>query len=83
MLAFFIQNIAQRYTHPNHVGIILCLESVFGAILAVIFLNDVFTVNMIIGCAIIFIAIITSETKLSFLKNKSNENENSKDVSID
>ncbi|EPY2306247.1 DMT family transporter [Clostridium sporogenes] len=83
MLAFFIQNIAQRYTHPNHVGIILCLESVFGAILAVIFLNDVFTVNMIIGCTIIFIAIITSETKLSFLKSTSNKNENSKDVNID
>ncbi|NFA62336.1 DMT family transporter [Clostridium sporogenes] len=83
MLAFFIQNIAQRYTHPNHVGIILCLESVFGAILAVIFLNDVFTVNMVIGCAIIFIAIIISEIKLNFLKSKPAENEESKEIKVD
>lgn len=80
MLAFFIQNIAQRYTHPNHVGIILCLESVFGAILAVIFLNDVFTMNMIIGCIVIFIAIIISETKLNFLKNKPTKNKESKNM---
>jgi len=68
MFAFFVQNVAQKYTHPNHVGIILCLESVFGAILSVLILKEVFTVNMVIGCVIIFIAIIISETKLSFIK---------------
>ena len=68
MFAFLVQNVAQKYTHPNHVGIILCLESVFGAILSVLILKEVFTVNMVIGCIIIFIAIIISETKLSFIK---------------
>lgn len=68
MFAFLVQNVAQKYTHPNHVGIILCLESVFGAILSVLILKEVFTVNMVIGCVIIFIAIIISETKLSFIK---------------
>lgn len=68
MIPFLIQNVAQKYTHPSHVGIILCFESVFGAILSVIFLKDVFTVNMTIGCVIIFTAMIISETKLSFLK---------------
>jgi len=66
--AFVVQNVAQKYTHPNHVGIILCLESVFGAILSVLILKEVFTINMIIGCVIIFVAIIISETKLSFIK---------------
>lgn len=66
--AFVIQNVAQKYTHPNHVGIILCLESVFGAILSVLILKEIFTTNMIIGCVIIFIALIISETKLSFIK---------------
>lgn len=66
--AFVVQNVAQKYTHPNHVGIILCLESVFGAILSVIILKEVFTLNMVIGCVIIFIALIISETKLSFVK---------------
>ncbi len=68
MIPFLIQNVAQKYTHPNHVGIILSFESVFGAILSVIFLKDVFTINMIIGCIIIFAAVIISETKLNFLK---------------
>lgn len=66
--AFVVQNVAQKYTHPNHVGVILCLESVFGAILSVIILKEVFTVNMVIGCVIIFLAIVISETKLSFIK---------------
>ncbi len=68
MIPFLIQNVAQKYTHPNHVGIILSFESVFGAVLSVIVLKDVFTMNMIIGCIIIFIAVIISETKLNFLK---------------
>lgn len=68
MVAFVVQNVAQKYTHPNHVGVILCLESVFGAILSVLILKEVFTLNMIIGCVIIFIALIISETKLSFIK---------------
>lgn len=69
MIPFLIQNVAQKYSHPNHVGIILSFESVFGAILSVIFLKDIFTINMIVGCIIIFIAVIICETKLSFLKN--------------
>lgn len=68
MLAFLIQNIAQKYAHPNHVGVILCLESVFGAVLSVILLHEVFTSHMILGCSTIFIAIIISETKLNFIK---------------
>lgn len=68
MLAFLIQNIAQKYAHPNHVGVILCLESVFGAILSVIILHEVFTSHMVLGCIAIFIAIVISETKLNFIK---------------
>ncbi|MGH4118496.1 DMT family transporter [Clostridium sp.] len=70
MLAFIIQNVAQKYTTSTHAAIILCLESVFGSILSVIMLNEIFTSKMILGCLTIFIAIITTETKLSFLKHK-------------
>jgi drug/metabolite transporter (DMT)-like permease len=72
LIAFFIQNVAQKYTLPSHAAIILSLESFFGSIFSVIFLGDIFTLKMIIGCILIFIAIITSETKLSFLKRKEN-----------
>jgi drug/metabolite transporter (DMT)-like permease len=70
MLAFIIQNVAQKYTTSTHAAIILCLESVFGSVLSVIMLNEIFTSKMIIGCLTIFMAIITTETKWNFLKKK-------------
>jgi len=70
MFAFIVQNVAQKYTTPTHAAIILCLESVIGSILSVIMLNEIFTLKMVLGCLIIFIAIITTETKLNFLKKK-------------
>ncbi|MBZ9625072.1 DMT family transporter [Clostridium sp. FP2] len=70
MFAFIIQNVAQKYTSSTHAAIILCLESVFGSILSVIMLNEVFTSKMVIGCITIFLAIITTETKWDFLKTK-------------
>jgi drug/metabolite transporter (DMT)-like permease len=70
MIAFIIQNVAQKYTSSTHAAIILCLESVFGSILSVLMLNEVFTSKMVLGCLTIFIAILTTETKWSFLKRK-------------
>ncbi|MGG7165364.1 DMT family transporter [Clostridium ihumii] len=70
MLCFIIQNIAQKYTTASHAAIILSLESVFGSILSIIIFKDKFSLNMILGCLLIFIAIIITETKLSFLKKK-------------
>ncbi|MPW26937.1 EamA family transporter [Alkalibaculum sp. M08DMB] len=67
-MAFLIQNIAQKYTTPSHTALILSLEAFFGSILSVIFLGDLFNNSMILGSSIIFIAIITAETKWSFLK---------------
>ncbi|HBC95856.1 MAG TPA: EamA family transporter [Clostridium sp.] len=71
MIGFLIQNIAQKYANPNHVGILLSLESVFGAIISLIFLNEIFTLNMAIGCGIIFLSVLISETKLKFTFKKS------------
>lgn len=68
MLGFSVQTIAQKYTTASHASLILCLESVFGSILAVIFLGDVFTPSMILGCIFILIGIIMAETKLEFLR---------------
>jgi drug/metabolite transporter (DMT)-like permease len=67
LVAFVIQNVAQKYTTPTHAAIILSLESVFGSILSVILLGDVFTFKMVIGCTIVFAAIITAETKWEFM----------------
>ena len=68
MVAFLIQTVAQKYTYSTHAAVILCTESVFGSIFAVLILHDKFSVEMILGCILIFAAILTSETKWSFIK---------------
>ncbi|MBU3191994.1 DMT family transporter [Clostridium bowmanii] len=70
MFAFMVQNVAQKYTTPTHAAIILCLESVFGVILSVLVLNEIFSIKMVLGCLTIFFAIITTETKWAFLRKK-------------
>lgn len=67
LLAFLIQNVAQQLTTSTHAALILCLESVFGTLLAVIILKESLTIQAILGCTLIFAAIVITETKLSFL----------------
>jgi drug/metabolite transporter (DMT)-like permease len=71
LLASLIQNIAQKYTPPTHAAIIMCMESVFGSVFAVLMLHDVFSEKMIAGCLLIFFSVMLSETKLDFLHKKS------------
>ncbi|WP_432403510.1 DMT family transporter [Wukongibacter sp. M2B1] len=66
--AFLIQNVAQKYIPPTRTAIILCMESVFATLLAALILKEKMTVFMIIGCLLILLSILISETKLSFLK---------------
>lgn len=68
VLGFVVQNIAQSKIPATRVAIFISLEAVFGAIFSIIFLKDPVTTNLLIGCSLIFIAIIITETKLKFLK---------------
>lgn len=68
IIAFGIQNVAQKYTTSTHAAIILSLESVFGSLFSVWLLGEKFTFKLFLGCIIIFAAVITAETKWSFLK---------------
>lgn len=76
-LAFFAtavtmlcQTIGQKNTSECNASLILSLESVFGVIFSVLFYGEILTMKIIIGFLFIFIAIIISETKLSFIKPK-------------
>lgn len=60
IIAFTVQNIAQKYTSDTHTSIILSLESVFGVLFAVLLLGEQFTMRMGIGAAIIFSAVLLS-----------------------
>lgn len=67
LTAFLIQNLAQRNTPAAHAAIILCLESVFGALASVLFWHETMTHKMIIGCLMIFTAIIVNEVDFSII----------------
>lgn len=69
-LTLLFQNIGLKYVEPSAASIILCLESVFGVLFSVIFYGEQLTLRLFIGFVLIFIAILISETKLSFLKQK-------------
>ena len=66
-VALLLQNIGQKHTDESSAAIILGLESVFGVIIPVMLGIEILTKYTIIGFALIFVAIIISETKLSFL----------------
>ncbi len=67
ILAFGIQNVAQKYTSSTHAAIILSMESVFGSIFAIFFLKEGLTLKLIIGSVIVILSVIIAETKLNFI----------------
>ncbi len=69
-IAMLFQNVGQKYTPPAPAAIILSLESVFGVFFSVIAYNEQLTARLVIGFALIFVAVIISETKLSFITER-------------
>lgn len=65
---YYLQTIGQKYTSPQTSSILLTLESVFGTLISVAFYGEQLTLRELAGFALIFIAVIISETKLQFLK---------------
>jgi drug/metabolite transporter (DMT)-like permease len=69
-IAFLLQTVAQKYTTETNAAIILSTEAFWGMVFSVIILHEFLTIKMVMGAILILLAIIVSETKLSFLKNK-------------
>lgn len=70
MVALVMQNVCQKYVPPAKASLIMSLESLFGSLFGILFLNETLTLKTFGGCLLIFAAILLSETKLSFLKAK-------------
>jgi len=66
-VALLFQNVGQVWSDPASAAIILSLESVFGVLCSVLFYGDAMTPPLLLGFTLIFIAVICSETKFSFL----------------
>lgn len=68
--ALLFQNFGQKYTEPSTASLLLSLESVFGVAFSVAFGREESSAKLYVGFLLIFIAVVISETKLSFLKKK-------------
>lgn len=64
MIGFLLQNLGQKYVRPATTCILMSLECVFGAVFAIIFLGDPLTIKILLGCVLIFGAVILSEIRL-------------------
>ncbi len=60
-VAYTLQVVGQKYTESTVASIILCMESVFGVLCSAVVLHERMTVNEIIGCAVMFAAILVSQ----------------------
>ncbi len=69
-LCNFLQTFGQKYTPAAGTAILMTLESVFGAVFSALFYHERFSLKLLIGFALIFSAVLISETKLSFLRKK-------------
>ena len=69
-VALLFQNVGQVWSDPASASVILSLESVFGVLFSVIFYGDPVTPRLLMGFVLIFVAVVCSETKLSFLRRK-------------
>lgn len=69
-VALLFQNVGQVWSDPASASVILSLESVFGVLCSVIFYGDPVTGRLLAGFALIFVAVVCSETKFQFLRRK-------------
>lgn len=69
-IGLLFQSIGIKYTNPSSAALILSLEAVFGVIFSMLVYNEQITTKLAVGFVLIFIAVIISETKLSFCKRK-------------
>ncbi len=74
-VGYTLQIVAQRFTDPTVASLLMSLESVFAVIAGAVFLNEQMSVRELIGCAVMFAAIILVQIPIK-QKQKSNKQNN-------
>ena len=69
-VGLLFQNIGVVWCEPAAAAVLLSLESVFGVLFSVILYGDPVTLRLLTGFALIFVAVLCSETKFSFLRKQ-------------
>ena len=62
VVAFGIQNVSLAHVPPAQASLLLSLESVFGVLFSILLYGEQMTLRLVIGFALIFAAIVISET---------------------
>lgn len=68
--ALLFQNIGQKYTAPATAAVLLSLEAPFGVLSSIVVGEENLNGLMVLGFVLIFLAVLCSETKFSFLFKK-------------
>lgn len=72
-VALLFQNVGQIWSDPASAAVILSLESVFSVLFCLVLGKETLTLQLAIGFVLIFVAVVCSETKFSFLRKKTPE----------
>ncbi|MEE8716822.1 MAG: DMT family transporter [Coriobacteriales bacterium] len=67
-VALLLQNVGTKHVEPSSAALLLSLESPSGVLFSVLFAGEVLTPRIACGFALIFLAIVTSETRWAFLR---------------
>ena len=70
MLCFTLQNVGLKYVQSSLASLFLSFESVFGVLFSTIILHEHLSLRMLVGCVLIFLAVVLAETRFEFLKPK-------------
>ena len=73
-VCYLLQTFGQKNTPATQASILLTLEAVFGTLVSVVFYHEKMDMRLVTGFVIMFISVLISETKLSFLKRRSRNN---------
>lgn len=71
-LAYTMQIIGQKYCEATVASLIMCMESVFAVLSSAILLHEILTPREIIGCVIMFLAILISQIFNGIKQNQNN-----------
>lgn len=62
-VCYLLQTTCQKYVEETKAAIILSMESVFGTLLSILILHERVTIRMIMGCIMIFAAVLISNSE--------------------
>ena len=72
MVGFLMQNVCQKYLSANTTALLLSMESVFGALFSVLLVHEVLAGKMLLGCILMFVAVVVSEVQIRIPRKEIN-----------